>query len=59
MTVHHYRAVKPATFSYTVDILAENECRVKLGWGSLDDNFMVIRWELGISAVHNQAKKKS
>lgn len=60
MTGHHCRAVQLATSSYfVVDIsLQKRSLGQDWGGGSLDDRFIATRWELGISVVSNQAKKK-
>lgn len=62
MTAHHYRAVKLATFSYIVDdIISWHKGSLGLIWGggSLDDNFMMTKWELGISELAIKEKTKT
>jgi len=57
MTVHHYSIVK--TVSCVIDDIITWQKRSLgqvWGGGGLGDNFMVTRWEMGISTVSNQEK---
>lgn len=59
MSVHHYRAVKLTTLLYIVEgiVCWQNRSSGQI-WDSesLDDNFIVIKLELGISAVSNRGQ---